>query len=113
MYLFRDQYRSPIHIRSLIEVFAGAIEKGLTGILHAGGRERQSRLETGTQLAAAYGFDQSFIHSISYRDHNHSDIMHGDGSFDISFLTQMLPGLRLRPLAEEFLTDAHQSLNNE
>jgi dTDP-4-dehydrorhamnose reductase len=61
VYLFFDQFRSPIHIRSMIEVFTGAIEKGLTGILHAGGLERQSRLETGTQLAAAFGFDASLI----------------------------------------------------
>jgi dTDP-4-dehydrorhamnose reductase len=112
VFLFHDQFRSPIHIRSMVEVFAAAIMNGLTGVLHAGGLERQSRLETGIQFAAAFGFDLSLIHSISYRDHERAGIMHGDGSFDITYLTQTLPDVHLRPLVEEFRIDAQHSLES-
>jgi dTDP-4-dehydrorhamnose reductase len=108
VYLFHDQFRSPIHIRSMIDIFAAAIETDLTGILHAGGLERQSRLETGRQLADAFGFDESLIHSISYRDHCNADILHADGSFNITHLTRALPDIRLQPLLEEFRIDAQQ-----
>lgn len=108
--LFHDQYRSPIHIRRMLDVLESCVNSGFSGILHAGGPEKQSRLETGTQLASAYGFDQSLVQSGSYLSHNRASIMHPDGSFDTTLLTVTFPCIAWRPLELEFRSDAKESL---
>jgi len=104
--LFHDQFRSPIHIRQMLDVLESCVRSQLTGILHAGGPERQSRLQTGSLLASAYGFDLSLIHSTSYLNHDQSSIMHPDGSFDTSLLKDTFPHISWRPLELEFREDA-------
>ena len=104
--LFDDQFRSPIHIRRMVDVLESCVNSELSGFLHAGGVERQSRLETGTVLAKAYGFNLSLIQPGSYLLHNRADIMHPDGSFDTALLKVTFPCIAWRPLELEFRDDA-------
>lgn len=109
--LFNDQYRSPIYIRRMVDVLESCVNSELNGILHAGGPEKQSRLETGTALATAYGFDMSLIRTASYHSHPRADIMHPDGSFDTTLLSVTFPCIAWRPLELEFREDAQQNPN--
>ena len=106
--LFYDQVRSPIHIRNLVEVIVRSINSGLTGILHAGGPERQNRVETGKTIAAAYELDDSLIQPASYLEHERASIMHADGSFDTTLLSEIIPEIQFDSLLDNFRIDAKQ-----
>jgi dTDP-4-dehydrorhamnose reductase len=107
--LFEDQYRSPIHIRSLVDVLEAACVKDLNGLLHAGGLERLSRLDTGYALARAYGLSPDAIQPGTYLSHPRAAIFTADTSYDTSRLRQMIPALRLKRIDEEFVVDAQSS----
>jgi dTDP-4-dehydrorhamnose reductase len=106
--LFEDQYRSPIHIRSLLDVLEAACAQDLSGLLHVGGLARLSRLNTGYALARSYRLNPELIIPGSYLSHPRADIMTADTSFDISRLMQVVPALRLRSLDDEFADDARE-----
>jgi dTDP-4-dehydrorhamnose reductase len=104
--LFEDQFRSPIHIRSMTDVLEAACVHDLSGLVHAGGLARLSRLDAGYALARAYALNPDRISPGSYRSHPRANIMTADTSYDVSRLLQVVPALRLRPLDDEFAADA-------
>jgi dTDP-4-dehydrorhamnose reductase len=111
--LFEDQYRSPIHIRSMTDVLEAACVQDLSGLVHAGGLARLSRLDTGYALVRACGMNPDLICPGSYLSHPRADVMTADTSYDVSRLLQVVPALNLRPLDEEFLTDARQAESHD
>jgi dTDP-4-dehydrorhamnose reductase len=104
--LYRDQFRSPIHIRAMTDLVAEACLSELTGLLHAGGPRRMSRLDLGFAAARAYGLSADLIADESYLSHPHQSVMTPDTSYDISRLKQLVPQLIQAPLDEEFTVDA-------
>jgi dTDP-4-dehydrorhamnose reductase len=107
--LFADQYRSPIHIRVMVEILTAACLSDLTGLLHAGGPRRMNRLDIGYAIARAYGLSADLIESASYLTHSRASIMTRDTSFDISRLRQVFSPIKQRSLDEEFLDDAKEA----
>ena len=104
--LFEDQYRSPIHIRTMTRVITAACVLEFAGLLHVGGPRRSSRLDTGFAVARAYGLSPDSIEAASYRSHPRANVLTADNSFDISRFKQLMPFIRLRSLEEELLEDA-------
>jgi dTDP-4-dehydrorhamnose reductase len=107
--LFEDQYRSPIHIRSMTDVLEEVCIRDVVGLLHVGGLRRLSRTDIGYTIVRAYGLNPDPIEPVSYKTHPDSAIMPQDTSFDGSRLRQTLPAVRLKSLDEEFLQDAKES----
>lgn len=108
--LFRDQYRSPIHIRALEDLLVEACLSDITGLIHAGGPRRMSRLDIGYAVCRAYGFSPELIADESYRSHSHQNVMTPDTSYDISHLRQIVPQLIQKNLDEEFILDAAEDM---
>jgi len=104
--LFQDQYRSPIHIRAMVRVLERACVQNINGLLHVGGLKRMSRLDVGYAVARAYGMSADLIEPASYLSHPRASLMTADTSYDIARLRQVMPGLELKPLDEEFGCDA-------
>lgn len=104
--LFADQYRSPLHVRAMLQVIEAACSLELNGLLHIGGPQRMSRLDTGYAVARAFGLSPDLISPGSVHNHPCADVMSVDGSFDISRMRQQLPFLRLRSLDAELAEDA-------
>ncbi len=105
--LFEDQYRSPIHIRSLLDVLESACVLDFSGLVHVGGPRRHSRLDVGYAVARAYGLSCDPITVSRFREHPQAAIMTADTSYDISRLKQLMPFVRLRRLDDELLADAN------
>ncbi|MGE0453518.1 MAG: NAD(P)-dependent oxidoreductase [Vicinamibacteria bacterium] len=63
--LFHDQWRTPIDPESVAELLARLLSAEATGIFHAGGPERLSRLELGQRVARAFGLDPGLIDAAS------------------------------------------------
>ena len=104
--LFEDQYRSPIHIRTMVRIVEAVCVLGLSGLIHAGGPRRISRLDTGYAVARAYALSPEGITAVGYRSHPRADVLTADNSYDISHLRQLLPFIEMRPLDEELAEDA-------
>jgi dTDP-4-dehydrorhamnose reductase len=62
--LFADEWRTPIDLATASTALLALIRSDVTGILHIGGAERLSRLETGQRLVWFLGADASRIVSI-------------------------------------------------
>jgi dTDP-4-dehydrorhamnose reductase len=105
--LFEDQYRSPIHIRSLLDVLEAACVLEFSGLVHVGGPRRHSRLDVGYAVARAYGLSSDSIEVTRFREHPQAAAMTADNSYDISRLKQLMPFLRLRRLDDDLLADAN------
>jgi dTDP-4-dehydrorhamnose reductase len=104
--LFDDQYRSPVHIRTMVAILSAVCQLEISGLVHVGGVRRMSRLDTGFAIAWAYGLDPNLIQSASFRTHPRASIMTADGSFDISRLRQQLPFIKLKQLDDDLSFDA-------
>jgi dTDP-4-dehydrorhamnose reductase len=107
--LFEDQYRSPIHIRTMVRVLEAACVMEFSGLLHVGGSRRLNRLDTGYAVARAYGLSPDPIVPASYSTHPRASIMTADNSYDISRLRQLMPFIEFKPLDEELAQDAQES----
>jgi dTDP-4-dehydrorhamnose reductase len=107
--LFQDQYRSPIHIRQLVQILEAGCTMEFSGLLHVGGSKRMSRLDTGYAVARAYGLSADGIHPVSYLSHPRAVIMTADTSYDITRLKQAMPFLAFPPLDDDFIADARDA----
>ncbi|MDD5087517.1 MAG: SDR family oxidoreductase [bacterium] len=103
--LFFDQYRSPIHIRSLVQVIEIACQSNASGLLNVGGPNRLSRLETGCMALRAAGLSSDQVEPISYLSHPGASAMTRDTSYDISRLRQVMPDVSFRSLEDELAVD--------
>ncbi|MEY4667310.1 MAG: dTDP-4-dehydrorhamnose reductase [Pseudomonadota bacterium] len=63
--LFFDEYRTPIHVVDAARAIIALSEQSLPGTWHCGGPDRLSRVEFGTLVAEALGYDPSLIRSTS------------------------------------------------
>jgi dTDP-4-dehydrorhamnose reductase len=59
--LFTDQYRTPIDATSLADLVARILERGASGIYHAGGPERMNRYELGQRTARVLDLDPATL----------------------------------------------------
>jgi dTDP-4-dehydrorhamnose reductase len=59
--LFRDEWRTPLHLTTAARALIAVTMSDFNGLLHIGGPERLSRLEMGWRLAAFLGADPSSI----------------------------------------------------
>lgn len=107
--LYYDQFRSPIHIRTMVRLLEFACLNPLSGILHAGGPQRISRADMGFALSRCYGLSADPIEVTSVATHPHAQIMTRDTSYNILRLRQMIPLLKLRSLEEEFAEEVRQA----
>ncbi len=106
--LFRDQYRSPIHIRVMLDVLEAACVHNVSGLLHVGGPQRMSRTELGFAVARAYGLSADPVIVSDLDSHPESAIMPRDTSYMITHLRQAMPYISFRRLEDEFLQDARE-----
>ncbi|MBU0508426.1 SDR family oxidoreductase [bacterium] len=104
--LYGDQYRSPIHVRKLVQIIEHACISDMNGLLHIGGPKRMSRLDIGFTVLRAYGLSAEKVEPVSYLTHPDAAVMTRDTSYDISQLLQTIPDLRFDPLDDEFSRDS-------
>ena len=107
--LFHDQYRSPIHIRTVMDVLESACVQGVVGMVHVGGSRRLSRADVGFALARAYALGADLIDVVSVDTHANAAVMPRDTSYKIAHLRQAMPYIRFRSLEDEFVTDAREA----
>ncbi len=103
--LFTDQFRSPIHVRSVISVVTRLIAKNAVGVLHLGGPQRLSRAELGRALCRAAGIPEEAIEENSYRSHQHAALFPHDNSFGIGRREIEMPELQVQTVEKEFAED--------
>lgn len=63
--LFTDQWITPTHVSSAVELLVELIELGLGGIWHAAGSEFIDRFGFGVKLCERFGFDRALLEPIS------------------------------------------------
>ena len=63
--LFSDEYRTPIHVADAAQAILDISKSKLSGIWHCGGPQRLSRVDFGTLVAQALGYDPALIRSTS------------------------------------------------
>ncbi len=107
--LFQDQYRSPLHVRTLLDVLVSACIHDVTGLIHVGGPKRMSRRELGYAVIRAYGLTPDLVDETELRSHPHAEIMPRDTSYRIAHLKQAMPYITFEALEDEFLKDARQA----
>jgi dTDP-4-dehydrorhamnose reductase len=103
--LFADQFRSPIHVRSVVSVIASLMERDISGILHLGGPQKLSRAELGRALCRATGMPEGTIEEISYMSHPLAHQMPRDTAFGIGRREVEFPELKVQPLEIELAAD--------
>jgi dTDP-4-dehydrorhamnose reductase len=59
--LFKDEFRTPIHIEDAARALVSICERKLTGVWHCGGPEKLSRVEFGRLVAELGGFTTQTI----------------------------------------------------
>lgn len=63
--LFSDEYRTPVHVTDAAHAVLALSERSLSGIWHCGGPARLSRVEFGTLVAKALGYNAALIRPTS------------------------------------------------
>lgn len=69
VYLFKDQFRTPISFYDAAKIIAGLIEKDISGeIINVGGKDKLSRYQMGEILCEEIGIDKEFLFPNSMED---------------------------------------------
>lgn len=63
--LFSDEYRTPVHVTDAAHAILALSARSLSGVWHCGGPARLSRVEFGTLVAKALGYDATLIRPTS------------------------------------------------
>jgi dTDP-4-dehydrorhamnose reductase len=103
--LFEDQFRSPIHVRSVVSAVRALLKREISGILHLGGPQRLSRAEIGKALFRATGIEERKLQGISYLTHPNSAILPRDTSFARGRRESEIPELNIQPIEQELAMD--------
>lgn len=103
--LFSDQFRSPIHVRSVVSVILQLIAGNAVGIIHLGGAQRLSRAEQGRALCRAAGIPEEAIEENSYRSHKHAALFPRDNSFGVGRRETEMTELQVQTVEKEFAED--------
>ena len=88
--LFKDQYRSPIDVTTLVNALIELIDNPFQGLLHLGGANRVNRLTFGRKLIEFTRGDLSLIAEAVSSDLDPQGFMPRDTSFDITLARQVL-----------------------
>jgi dTDP-4-dehydrorhamnose reductase len=99
---FEDEFRTPLDYATAAEILVRLAESDATGIIHAGGPERVSRLELMRRAATALGADAGLLRGGRRADAAAHEPRPADVSLDTSLLRARLPDLAL-PAIEEAL----------
>jgi dTDP-4-dehydrorhamnose reductase len=99
---FQDEFRTPLDYRTAAEILVRLAESDATGIIHAGGPERVSRLELMLRAARALGADATLLRGNCRTDTSVDERRPADVSLDTSLLRAVLPEFVL-PTIEEAL----------
>jgi dTDP-4-dehydrorhamnose reductase len=99
---FEDEFRTPLDYATAAEILVRLAESDATGIIHAGGPERVSRLELMLRAARALGADATLLGGNRRADAAGYEPRPADVSLDTSLLRAVLPDLVL-PTIEETL----------
>lgn len=65
---FADIVFSPLLVNDMIEILLRMIEKRLCGLYHVVSSESQSKFAFGRMLAREFGFDETLVSPVAYRD---------------------------------------------
>ncbi|MBU1936247.1 SDR family oxidoreductase [bacterium] len=103
--LFADQFRSPIHVRSVVSIVTQLITQNIVGVFHLGGAQRLSRTELGRALCKATGISEDAVAENSYRSHQHAALFPPDNSFGVGRREIDMPELQVRTVEKEFAED--------
>ncbi len=68
LYLFTDQYRTPVYVEDAAEAVLRLAETAATGIYHVGGSERVTRYEFGCTFARIFDLPMKKLHPIQMKD---------------------------------------------
>jgi dTDP-4-dehydrorhamnose reductase len=90
VFLFKDQYRSPIDVITVVKALVELVENPFHGLLHLGGANRVNRLTFGKKLIELTGSDVSLISETVSSDFDPQGFMPRDTSFDITLARQVL-----------------------
>lgn len=105
--LFVDQYRSPIHLRTITHSLCNCIEQRISGVLHLGGPEKLSRFDTGRQLSEAYSISNDLVNRASMSSHPQAHSLHKDGTFDTKKFSDLFPELGKSTILDGFRLDSN------
>ncbi|MCS6989067.1 MAG: SDR family oxidoreductase [Chloroherpetonaceae bacterium] len=92
--LFFDEYRTPISadaLAKIIEEFAIGTLSEITGLFHAGGREKLSREELGRKIARRFKLDEGLIEAVALESVASSPPRPRDVSLNSAKLHSLLP----------------------
>lgn len=93
MTLFEDEFRTPVWNADVAAALSGLVAAGQTGIWHAGGPQRLSRVEMGRIACRVFGADESLIAVAKRLDTEHGPRRPADVSLDSAATWECL-GLR-------------------
>lgn len=68
LFLFEDEFRTPIHVADAARALLELSQRQETGVWHCGGPDRMSRLQFGLTVAESLGYDPSVIRSARRAD---------------------------------------------
>jgi dTDP-4-dehydrorhamnose reductase len=91
--LFADEWRTPLDLATAARALAEVALSEVCGVLHVGGPERMSRLETGRRLAAYLGVVPTGLVAGARADAPAPEPRPRDTSLDSSRWRQLFPGL--------------------
>lgn len=100
--LFRDEFRTPLDLRTAAAILWRFARMPGQGLVHAGGAERMSRLEMGQRLARFLGIASPNLLSVERASVPSTPPRAADTSLDSSRLAALLPEL-VRPTYERAL----------
>jgi len=103
--LFADQFRSPIHVRSVVSIVTLLTEKEVSGVLHLGGPQRLSRAKLGRALCRAAGIEEVKIEEVSYLSHPQVGRLPRDTSFGVGRREMEMPEWKVQPIETELAAD--------
>jgi len=88
--LFKDEFRTPIHLKDAARALIEICERKLEGVWHCGGPQRVSRVEFGRIIAEVGGFSTSCIREAVRSDVSASPVRPEDVSLNSSRLFSVL-----------------------
>ncbi len=90
VFLFPDQYRTPILVNNLADALWELVEFDFTGVLHLGGATRISRLEMGELLCQMFELDRHLLVPVTSEKAHLVAVRPLDCSLDISLARTLL-----------------------
>ncbi len=105
--LFKDEFRTPMHLDDAARALISTCERKLSGVWHCGGPERLSRVEFGRLIAQIGGFSADTIREGSRREITAAPLRPKDVSLNSTRLFSVLgftPRTVRQALESEYMT---------